>query len=231
MAIAVGTTPLVQKGGLESRGGKQITTTSGYGQVQANVWRRLGHVLPRFISVSRSLGISITIRFRFRFGSISAISLHLNRAKGQGRRQGGFGKNCEKFVTEAFCLLSFALVTDTRLPVKSSKHDVRGLIFSPFPPFLFFLFLPASQPNPVVPPFLDAVCELYGCTIFYIFMHDAFNHVMHMIFSQPRGYGSEVMEFWVLEFGVWDLGAFLIYSCIQFHQHELCFAYFQAEFV
>jgi len=54
---------------------------------------------------------------------------------------------------------------------------------------------------------------------------------MHMIFSQPRGYGSEVMEFWVLEFGVWDLGAFLIYSCIQFHQHELCFAYFQAEFV
>lgn len=90
----------------------------------------------------------------------------------------GLGKNCEKFVTEAFCLLSFALVTDTtRLAVKSSKHDVRGLIFP-----LFFQ-QPASHPA----SFPDSVCELYGCTIFYIFMHDAFNHVMHMIFSQPRG--------------------------------------------
>lgn len=72
--------------------------------------------------------------------------------------RGETGKNGEKFVTEAFCLLSFALVTDTRLPVKSSKHDVRGLIFSPFffiyiYIYMYFLTSGSQSTQPGVPPF------------------------------------------------------------------------------
>lgn len=61
---------------------------------------------------------------------------------------------------------------------------------------MYFLTSGSQSTQPGVPLFASAVCELYGCTIFYIFMHDAFNHVMHMIFSQPRGYGHWSLGFW-----------------------------------
>lgn len=81
-------------------------------------------------------------------------------------------------------------------PVKSSKHDVRCLIY-------FFLSLSVSL-------FLSLSFFLVAlsCTIFYIFMHDAFNHVMHMIFRRTSLTSSH-------------LPAVLLW-CIQFHQHELC---------
>lgn len=68
-----------------------------------------------------------------------------------------------------------------------------------------------------LPPVVDSLLSLslsvsllvaLSCTIFYIFMHDAFNHVMHMIFRRTLRPVPNLVP--------------LLLCCIQFHQHELC---------
>lgn len=87
------------------------------------------------------------------------------------------GKNCGKFVSAAFCLL-LLLGLGLCQPVKSSKHDVRCLIY-------FFLDFRCRQSLTRSSLSLSvSLLVALSCTIFYIFMHDAFNHVMHMIFRR-----------------------------------------------
>lgn len=144
------------------------------GQVQDSVARSkkpaARHVLPRFISVSSS-------RAQF---------LHLN-----GKKLWEICKRGVLFVPAAghelplspsqSLPLSLPLMLGLGQAVKSSKHDVRCLIF-----FYVFRF-------PLLWQSLTLACSLalppslpisLSCTIFYIFMHDAFNHVMHMIFRR-----------------------------------------------
>lgn len=134
------------------------------GQVQDSAARSrkpaARHVLPRFISVNSS-------RAQF---------LHLN-----GKKLWEICKRGVLFVPaaghELTLPLSPLLMLGLCQPVKSSKHDVRCLIF-----FYFLDFRCQSLTRSLSFRLVLPLAISLSCTIFYIFMHDAFNHVMHMIF-------------------------------------------------